>query len=202
MGSRILTESNGTFPELVVTVDGRPELIVRLRSDEEYEGFRSCESRRSFSLIFFCRLFIASKTLKSSMSSAFGLNLKLLRVVSSLVPLNLLIILKRLFPHCFSELKCDDDRLTSFANESFFKTSLDLLRGTIVISFSPPDISSPSAWLKVKLLHIWLVEAAINSSIDESWGLTTVRVKFKLKSAVAEGEMGFLMTPGSGKFLY
>lgn len=86
------------------------------------------------------------------MSSAFGLCLKLLRVVSSLVPLNLLIIRNRLFPHCFSELKCDDERLASAAaNESFFKTSLDLLLGTIVISFSRLSDISPlsSAWLKL-----------------------------------------------------
>lgn len=136
--------------------DENPELAVRLRSDEEYEGFRSCKSRRSFSFTFFCRLLIASRTLKSSISSEFGLYLKLLRDVSSLVPLNRLIIRKRLLPHCFSELKCDDDRLTSFVNKSFFRTSLDLLRGTIVISFSSPAVSSPStASLEIKLL--WLV---------------------------------------------
>lgn len=152
VGSRIFTGIADTpaTPFCVTTIDGKPELAVKLRSDEEYDGFRSCESRRSFSFIFFCRLLIASNTLKSSMSSELGLYLKLLRVVSSLVPLNRLIIRNRLLPHCFSELKCDDERLTSAANESFFSTSLDLLRGTIVISFSRlADISSSSTSLKL-----------------------------------------------------
>lgn len=153
VGSRIFTGIADivALPACAATTDGRPEPIDALRSDEEYDGFRSCESRRSLSFIFFCRLFIASKTLKSSMSSAFGLCLKLLRVVSSLVLLNLLIIRNRLFPHCFSELKCDDERFTSAANESFFSTSLDLLLGTIVISFSRLNDISPlsSAWLKL-----------------------------------------------------
>lgn len=151
VGSRIFTACEKlTLPDWVTATVGIPVLNGKLRSDEEYDGFRSCESRRSFSFIFFCRLLIASKTLKSSISSAFGLYLKLLRVVSSLVPLNRLIILKRLLPHCFRELKWDDERFTSAANESFFNTSLDLLRGTIVISFSRlADISSSSAWLKI-----------------------------------------------------
>jgi hypothetical protein len=154
VGSRILT---GTpLPnETTVCDDGT---IDKLLSDDEYDGFRSCESRRSLSLIFFCRLLIASSTLKSSMSSTFGLYLMLLRVVSSLVPLNLLIIRKRLLPHCFNELKWEDDRFTSVANESFFNTSLDLLRGTIVISFSrqvDSSKSSSSAWLENKFIYLF-----------------------------------------------
>lgn len=114
--------------------------IVKLFSDEEYEGFRSCESFLSFSLPFFFKLLlllltIVSSTLKSSMSETLSF---LLPLLSCSWLFRLLIIRSRFLPHCFNELKCDDDRfgIARSNGESFFKISLDLLRGTIVISSS------------------------------------------------------------------
>lgn len=89
----------------------------RLRSDEEYEGFRSCESARSVAdavcLLLLARLMLLSLPY-SSMSEAFFAKPSALFAVTVVMAIRPSIvgcpsargfIRSRFLPHCFSELK-------------------------------------------------------------------------------------------------